>query len=309
MTENKRSTMKMKYILPVIAVFALAAVGLFGGGATSEAHGERGSHAADLNAPPSVSKIVDEAVYGGKHVVWMHAAYDGHWDKHFIQAGEVTKGDTLNWPDLNQLERTSGCLIDYRRSYATTAIYGARNGLVAANADVLKPAGGTNGDWGLSGTFTHTGTVHVYRATMGFRAGGPNGTFSCIMFEKYQFKVVDSRIAQQGKTMALILTGKFTPEQAQPPEPDIHAEVVFQHVKVLEATGYVVLDGATPEIRLRANTFDDGVVQIGMLIHPGDESVDGMFRLPDVMERCIGKDLQFGDNIVGELRKGITSAE
>ena len=69
--------------------------------------------------------------------------------------------------------------------------------------------------------------------------------------------------------MALILTGQFTPEQAQPPEPDIHAEVKFQHVKVLHATGYVVLDGATPELRLQANTFDDGVVQIGMLINYG----------------------------------------
>ena len=108
--------------------------------------------------------------------------------------------------------------------------------------------------------------------------------------------------------MALILSGQFKPEQVQPPEPDIHAEVVFQTVKVLQATGYVVMDGATPEIRLRANTYDDGVVQIGMLIHPGDESADGVFLLPDVMENCIGKDLQFGDNIVGELRKGITAA-
>lgn len=108
--------------------------------------------------------------------------------------------------------------------------------------------------------------------------------------------------------MALILTGQFTPEQAQPPEPDIHAEVVFQHVKVLQATGYVVLDGATPEIRLMANTFDDGVVQIGMLITYGEEPLGDYFHLPDVMERCIGKDLQFGDNIVGELRKGYTPA-
>ena len=109
--------------------------------------------------------------------------------------------------------------------------------------------------------------------------------------------------------MALILAGKFTPEQAQPPRPNIHAKVVFQSVKVLQATGYVVMDGATPEIRLRANTFDDGVVQIGMLIGYGDEpDEDGWFRLPDIMERCIGQDLQFGDNIVGELSKGTTPA-
>ena len=108
--------------------------------------------------------------------------------------------------------------------------------------------------------------------------------------------------------MALILEGQFTPEQALPPEPDIRADVVFQHVKVLEATGYVVLDGATPEIRLRANTSDDGVVQIGMLINYGDEPSGDYFHLPDVMERCIGKDLQFGENIVGELRKGYTPA-
>ena len=109
--------------------------------------------------------------------------------------------------------------------------------------------------------------------------------------------------------MALILTGQFTSEQAQPPEPDIHAKVVFQQVDVLQATGYVVLDGATPEIRLRANKFNDGVVQIGMLINYGDEpGEDGRYRLPEVMERCIGKDLQFGEDIVGELRKGITPA-
>ena len=109
--------------------------------------------------------------------------------------------------------------------------------------------------------------------------------------------------------MALILTGQFTPEQVQPPEPDIHAEVKFQHVKVLHATGYVVFDGATPELRLQANTFDDGVVQIGMLINYGEEpNGNGWFRLPEVMERCVGKDLQFGDNIVGELRKGQTPA-
>ena len=109
--------------------------------------------------------------------------------------------------------------------------------------------------------------------------------------------------------MALILEGQFTPEQAQPPEPDIHARVVFQQVKVLQATGYVVLDGATPEIRLRANKFNDGVVQIGMLINYGEEpDDDGWFRLPAIMESCIGKDLQFGDNIVGELHKGQTPA-
>ena len=108
--------------------------------------------------------------------------------------------------------------------------------------------------------------------------------------------------------MALILTGQFTPEQALPPEPDIHADVVFQTVKVLQATGYVVMDGATPEVRLRANTSDDGVVQIGMLINYGDEPNGDYFHLPDAMERCIGKDLQFGDNIVGEIRKGYTPA-
>lgn len=108
--------------------------------------------------------------------------------------------------------------------------------------------------------------------------------------------------------MALILTGHFTPEQAGPPEPDIRAEVVFQHVKLLEATGYVVLDGATPELRLRANKFDDGVVQIGMLINYGDKPSGDYFHLPDVMERWIGEDLQFGENIVGELRKGYTPA-
>ena len=175
----------MAMLLILVLLLALTASAVF-------AHGERGSHDADLNAPPSVEKIVDVEVYGGKHVVWMHATHDSHWDKHFIQAGEVSQGDVLNWPDLNQLEHTRGCEIDYRRSYATTAIYGARNSLVAANANVLKPDGGTDGDWGLSGTFTHTGTIHVYRATMGFRSGGPNGTFSCIIFEKYQFKVVGS---------------------------------------------------------------------------------------------------------------------
>ena len=109
--------------------------------------------------------------------------------------------------------------------------------------------------------------------------------------------------------MALILEGQFTPEQALPPEQDIHAKVVFQTVKVLEARGYVVLDGATPEIRLQANKFADGVVQIGMLINYGAEPNEkGRFPLPDVMERCIGKDLKLGDNIVGELRKGYTPA-
>ena len=109
--------------------------------------------------------------------------------------------------------------------------------------------------------------------------------------------------------MALILEGQFTPEQAQPPEPDIRAKVKFQQVKVLEATGYVVLDGATPELRLRANTFNNGVVQIGMPIGYGDEpDENGYFRLPEVMERCLGHDLQFGDNIVGELHKGFTPA-
>lgn len=107
----------------------------------------------------------------------------------------------------------------------------------------------------------------------------------------------------------LILKGQFTVEQALPPEPSIHAEVVFQDVSILEATGYVVLEGATPEIRLRANTFDDGVVQIGMLINYGEEpDENGRFHLPEIMERCVGKNLQFGDNIVGELRKGYTPA-
>ena len=174
------------FLVPVMAVMLLGSVVMV------SAHGERGSHEADLSAPPSVERIADEEVYGGRHVVWAHAVYNSDWEKHFIQPGEVTKGDVLNWPDLNQLEHTGECQIDHQRSYASTAIYGARNSLVAANADVLKPAGGTNGDWGLSGTFTHTGTIHVYRATMGFRSGGPNGTFSCLMWEKYQFKVVDS---------------------------------------------------------------------------------------------------------------------
>ena len=108
--------------------------------------------------------------------------------------------------------------------------------------------------------------------------------------------------------MALILTGKFTTEQVQPPPPDIHAEVVFQKVGVLQATGYVVMDGATPEIRLRANKFGDGVVQIGMLI-AHDEKPEGIrYRLPDAMELCVGRNLQFGEDIVGELRKGFTPA-
>ena len=183
--------MKTKYILPMIAVFALAAVGLFGGVATSEAHSPIGSHEADLNSPPTVTKVVDDTVYGGRHIVWMHSVHDSKSDKDIIQAGEVSKGAALNWPDLNQLKHTSGCEIGYRRSYAYTAIYGAKNSLVAANANVLKPASGTDGDWGLSGTFTHTGTIHVYRVTMGFTSQGPNGTFSCLIFEKYQFKVVD----------------------------------------------------------------------------------------------------------------------
>ena len=108
--------------------------------------------------------------------------------------------------------------------------------------------------------------------------------------------------------MSLILEGQFTPEQTRPPAPDIRANVVFESVKLLEATGYVVMDGATPEIRLRANKFDDGVVQIGMLINYGDEPSGDYFHLPDVMEQCIGEDLQFGDNVVGELRKGYTPA-
>ena len=109
--------------------------------------------------------------------------------------------------------------------------------------------------------------------------------------------------------MALILTGRFPPEKVLPPKPNLHAVVAFQTVKLLEATGYVVFDGVTPEIRLRANKFNDGVVQIGMLINPGEEAdEDGWFRLPEEMERCVGEDLQFGDNIVGELRRGITPA-
>ena len=109
--------------------------------------------------------------------------------------------------------------------------------------------------------------------------------------------------------MALILTGQFTPEQAAPPEPDIRAEVVFQHVKLLEATGYVVLDGATPELRLRANKFDDGVVQIGMLINYGDKPSGDYFHLPDVMERWIGEDLAVRRQHRGRAAQGLHSSE
>ena len=108
--------------------------------------------------------------------------------------------------------------------------------------------------------------------------------------------------------MALILTGKFTTEQVQPPPPDIHAEVVFQKVGVLQATGYVVMDGATPEIRLKANKFGDGVVQIGMLITRDDKPKGGRHLLPEVMEGCVGRNLQFGEDIVGEIHKGFTPA-
>ena len=57
-----------------MVVVALAAIAVF-------AHGERGSHEADLNVPPSVERIADEEVYGGRHVVWAHAVYNSDWDQ------------------------------------------------------------------------------------------------------------------------------------------------------------------------------------------------------------------------------------
>ena len=97
----------------------------------------------------------------------------------------------LNWSGLNHLNQTTGCVTTHSRSYSTTAIYGASNDLVAQNAyerddnhDVAL-----SGNWGLGGEFTHVGTVYVYRVTMGFTGTSGNGTFNCLMWEKYQFRV------------------------------------------------------------------------------------------------------------------------
>ena len=154
--------------------------------------------ATDLTNPPALSKTTDDTVDGGrypnwKHVVWEHAHRDLDWEergkrqlgdqweegkdqwgiKWLPQSVEVEVGDMLNWSDLNQLEHTAGCITTHSRSYSRTAIYGASNGLVAENAYERDTNNGNNhvalsGDWGLSGEFTHVGTIYVYRVTMGF---------------------------------------------------------------------------------------------------------------------------------------------
>ena len=206
---------------------------------------------SDINNPPALEKTTDgTTAYGGKHVVWEHAHLDQPWhdrgwgDRWLPQSIEVDVGDVLNWSDLNYLDRTIGCRTTHWRSYSTTAIYGASNGLVAENAygernnsesEALSGDWGLNyldrtigcrtthwrsysttaiygasnglvaenayernnsesealsGDWGLGGEFTHVGTVYVYRVTMGFTGNSSgNGTFNCLMWEKYQFRV------------------------------------------------------------------------------------------------------------------------
>ena len=97
--------------------------------------------ATDLNNPPTLAKTTDgTTAYGGKHVVWEHAHLDQPWhdrgwgDRWLPQNTEVEVGDVLNWGGLNHLDQTTGCRTTHRRSYSTTAIYGASNGLVAENA-------------------------------------------------------------------------------------------------------------------------------------------------------------------------------
>ena len=151
--------------------------------------------ATDLNNPPTLAKTTDgTTAYGGKHVVWEHAHLDPNWrwgDRWLPQSVEVEVGDVLNWGRLNHLDRTTGCITTHRRSYSTTAIYGASNDLVAENSYESDNSnnGALSGDWGLSGEFTHVGTIYVYRVTMGFSGASGNGTFNCVMFEKYQFRV------------------------------------------------------------------------------------------------------------------------
>ena len=150
----------------------------------------------DLNNPPALEKTTDKVVDGGrypdwKHVVWQHAHKIEdwtHWDVYVPQSVEVEVGDVLGWSDLNHLSQTSGCVTTGSRSYSTTAIYGAGNDLVAENARELgtDSSASLSGDWGLSGEFTHVGTVYVYRVTQGFSG---YHDFSCVMFEKYQFRV------------------------------------------------------------------------------------------------------------------------
>ena len=154
---------------------------------------------SDLNNPPALEKTTDgTTAYGGKHVVWEHAHIDQPWkdrgwgDRWLPQNVEVEVGDVLNWSDLNYLDQTTGCITTHRRSYSTTAIYGASNGLVAENDYERNNSDSEalSGDWGLGGEFTHVGTVYVYRVTMGFTGGNSgNGTFNCLMWEKYQFRV------------------------------------------------------------------------------------------------------------------------
>ena len=88
------------------------------------------------------------------------------------------------------MDHTTGCITTHSRSYSTTAIYGASNDLVAENAYESDNSnnGALSGDWGLSGEFTHVGTIYVYRVTMGF-SGSSNAVFNCLMWEKYQFRV------------------------------------------------------------------------------------------------------------------------
>ena len=163
---------------------------------TVSAHGD-GTHDTDLNGPPpTVTKIVDDTYSSrAKHIVWAHARYDDYWEKHFIQHNSVNVGDVLNWSDLNQLEHSPSCRTSHshgssrQHSYARTAIYGVDSDLVAGNANVLYPSGGTTGDWSLSGEFTEAGNVYVYRVTVGYTGTDYNGTFACVMFEKYNFTV------------------------------------------------------------------------------------------------------------------------
>ena len=156
--------------------------------------------ATDLDNPPTLEKTTDgTTAYGGKHVVWEHAHLDQPWkdrgwgDRWLPHNTEVKVGNVLNWGGLNHLDQTTGCITTHRRSYSTTAIYGASNDLVAENADERNNSDSEalSGDWGLGGEFTHVGTVYVYRVTMGFTHSNSsgNGTFNCLMWEKYQFRV------------------------------------------------------------------------------------------------------------------------
>ena len=158
-----------------------------------------GTHDTNLNGPPPlVAKIVDHTYSGGaKHIVWAHAQYDAYWERHSVQHNSVDVGDVLNWSDLNQLEHSPSCKTSHiyggsrRHSYVRTAIYGVDSDLVAGNANDLFPGSGTTGDWSLSGEFTEAGNVYVYvyRVTVGYTGTDYNGTFACVMFEKYHFTV------------------------------------------------------------------------------------------------------------------------